>query len=217
MRLETVVRATELAVEIVIAASATAYLVNGRGEVLVLWEVVCLGYLLVGAVRAWRTAGRDARADAPRRVPDMAGYPGAYAGAWLLPLLASAVGFACAFAALQARASAATDDSAMVLALLASSGVVISWLLLHVGFADIYEIVCLHHPTALSFPDTEEPGRIDYLYFSVTVGTSFAISDVTARSPLVRRVVVVHGILSFFYNALVIAVAIQVLQQVLGS
>lgn len=208
MRLSQVARTAELAVEVVMAASATAYLVNGRGEVMVLWEVVSVGYLLAGWATAWRQAGGQDTVRLPSR--------SSRSGAWALPLLASAVGFACAFNALQVRAHVGTDDSALLMALLASAGVIISWLLLHLGFANIYEIVCSRHRAALVFPDSPRPARIDFLYLSVAVGTSFTTSDVTVRSRLVRRVVVVHSIVSFFYNALVVAVAFQVLQQVLA-
>ncbi|NLG54322.1 MAG: DUF1345 domain-containing protein, partial [Rhodococcus sp.] len=66
--------------------------------------------------------------------------------------------------------------------------------------------------TGLKFPDNTWPTRLDYLYFAFTIGTTFATSDVEVREVGVRRIVLLHSIISFFYNALVVAVAFQVLQ-----
>jgi uncharacterized membrane protein len=51
----------------------------------------------------------------------------------------------------------------------------------------------------------------DFLYFSFTLGTSFAASDVTVTSQAMRWHVMVHSILSFFYNTVVLAVAFGIL------
>lgn len=45
------------------------------------------------------------------------------------------------------------------------------------------------------------------------MGTSFATS---VRTPPIRRIVLVHSVVAFFFNALVVAVAIQVLQDIVG-
>jgi uncharacterized membrane protein len=52
---------------------------------------------------------------------------------------------------------------------------------------------------------------LDFAYFSFTVGTSFAASDVKVISGRSRRVVLGHTILSFAYNTVLIAIVINVL------
>ena len=52
------------------------------------------------------------------------------------------------------------------------------------------------------------PTATDFLYFSFSVGTSFAVSDVNVASQAMRWHVMVHSVLSFFYNAVVLAAAI---------
>ena len=47
--------------------------------------------------------------------------------------------------------------------------------------------------------------------FSFTLGTSFAASDVTVTSRTMRWHVMMHSILSFFYNTVVLAVAFGIL------
>ncbi len=68
----------------------------------------------------------------------------------------------------------------------------------------------LHHG-GFDFPGTPEPDYWDFLYFSFTAGMSFAASDVNVTSGRVRRVLVVHCLLSFIFNIGVIAFTINAL------
>lgn len=53
------------------------------------------------------------------------------------------------------------------------------------------------------------PELAEFLYFSFTIGTSFAVSDVTVVSRSMRKRVTAHSVLSFFFNAAVVAIAID--------
>jgi uncharacterized membrane protein len=48
----------------------------------------------------------------------------------------------------------------------------------------------------------------DFAYFAFTVGTSFAVSDVDVTDDTMRRAVLGHQILSFFYNTSILATVI---------
>ena len=61
------------------------------------------------------------------------------------------------------------------------------------------------------FPGTPEPDYWDFLYFSFTAGMSFAASDVNVTRGAVRRIVVLHCLLSFIFNIGVLAFSINVL------
>ncbi len=61
------------------------------------------------------------------------------------------------------------------------------------------------------FPGTPQPDYWDFLYFSFTAGMSFAASDVNVTCGRVRRVLVVHCLLSFVFNIGVIAFIINAL------
>ncbi|HEY1622971.1 MAG TPA: DUF1345 domain-containing protein [Streptosporangiaceae bacterium] len=101
--------------------------------------------------------------------------------------------------------------------------IVAAWLLLHAGYAAFYasryyegEALAGAADTAgvprvrggLEFPHCTAPMATDFLYFSFTVGTSFAVSDVNVASQAMRWHVMVHSVLAFFYNAVVLAAAI---------
>jgi uncharacterized membrane protein len=50
---------------------------------------------------------------------------------------------------------------------------------------------------------------MDFAYFAFTIGTSFAVSDVDVTSRAIRRAVLGHQILSFFFNTSILALAIN--------
>jgi uncharacterized membrane protein len=97
----------------------------------------------------------------------------------------------------------------------------LSWLLIHTVFA-LYYAHEFHSEGrsgsrgqggGLKFPDDSTPDYLDFLYFSFVVGTTAQTSDVAVCSRAMRRVVMLHGILSFFFNTAVIALAVNIAAQ----
>ncbi|WP_157246856.1 DUF1345 domain-containing protein [Nonomuraea typhae] len=85
--------------------------------------------------------------------------------------------------------------------------VLTSWLVLQVGFVTHY--LALHAKYGgLDFPGDEEPAAADFAYFAFSVGTTFGTTDVTVTGRRIRRQVLVHGVLAFLFNTLIVAVAI---------
>jgi len=62
----------------------------------------------------------------------------------------------------------------------------------------------------LHFPGSEQPGAWDFLYFSFVVGMTAQVSDVAVETVGMRRPVLFHGIVSFFYNTVLLALAVNV-------
>ncbi|WP_207007150.1 DUF1345 domain-containing protein [Nocardioides aromaticivorans] len=197
--------------ELLVLALGAAYVARPSLWTLVGWEAIVLVYLVVGGVRAW-SGERALTTPSQARVLRQ--------WAWVSPLLTSAVGATSAVVALSARTDLNRDVDSLVLAGVAAAGVVLSWMMLQVGFAQVYQLVDATDPAraGIEFPQPggEGPSALDYLYFSFTMGASFATSDADVRTTEMRRVVLVHSVVAFFYNALVVAVAFQVLQQVVG-
>ncbi|NYE35016.1 putative membrane protein [Nocardioides cavernae] len=94
-------------------------------------------------------------------------------------------------------------------------GVVASWLMLQVGFLMTY-VGIDSEVRGLAFPAQPDPGVVDYLYFTVSVGTTFGTTDVEVRSTEIRRQVLAHGVLAFVFNTLVLTVAITFTTNYLG-
>jgi len=93
-----------------------------------------------------------------------------------------------------------------------------SWGLLHWGYAQIYlqryyrSLYAGGGPT-MTFPGTEHPRIVDFVYFSFTLGTSFATSDVTLRTTATRWLSTWHSVVAFFFNGLIIVFALGTIVQ----
>ena len=61
----------------------------------------------------------------------------------------------------------------------------------------------------LTFPGTKAPAPWDVLYFAFTIGMTAQVSDVTTTSAAMRRVVLFHAVGSFFYNTVILALAVN--------
>jgi uncharacterized membrane protein len=61
----------------------------------------------------------------------------------------------------------------------------------------------------LHFPDDREPDYRDFLYFSLVIGMTSQVSDVAISSKVIRRVASLHGVLSFFFNLVVLALTVN--------
>ncbi len=113
---------------------------------------------------------------------------------------------------------APTPDEQHVAYAVALAGVVLGWLLIHTVFALRYAHMFYFDSDedtqadrGLVFPGTEDPSDQDFAYFSFVVGMTFQVSDVQVTDRGVRRVVLLHGLLSFAYNTVILAFGINVL------
>ncbi|MEI9995274.1 MAG: DUF1345 domain-containing protein [Rhizomicrobium sp.] len=61
----------------------------------------------------------------------------------------------------------------------------------------------------LEFPGTEDPGVAEFLYFSMVIGMTAQTSDVGVKSAAMRNAVTLHGFVSFFFNTVLIALAVN--------
>jgi uncharacterized membrane protein len=98
--------------------------------------------------------------------------------------------------------------------------IVLSWGFMHSIFAlhyahDYYLDVDLpaaqpgRESERLIFPGESSPTYGDFLYFSFTIGMTFQTSDVQIADSYIRRVVLVHGAVAFFYTTGILALTIS--------
>ncbi|MFC9690536.1 DUF1345 domain-containing protein [Kribbella sp. NPDC056951] len=95
-----------------------------------------------------------------------------------------------------------------IIRLLAATTVVLAWLILHVGYAMHYANIYFGTGNGITFPGTSTPNFLDFAYFAFTIGATFATSDAEITSRRLRHAVIWHSVLSFFYNAAVLGIAI---------
>jgi uncharacterized membrane protein len=62
----------------------------------------------------------------------------------------------------------------------------------------------------LDFPGDAPPEGWDFLYFSTVIGMTAQTADTGITSHTMRRAVLVHGIVSFFFNTVIVAAAVNV-------
>ncbi len=102
--------------------------------------------------------------------------------------------------------------------LLAATTVVSSWFLIHTVFTMHYAHAYYRDddddPTTagsggLDFPNEEAPDFLDFAYFSFVIGMTCQVSDVQISARGIRRLALVHGLLSFVFNTVVLALAIN--------
>ena len=62
----------------------------------------------------------------------------------------------------------------------------------------------------LVFPGAEEPSGISFFYFAYVIGMTAQTSDTDVTSNGMRRLVLVHGVFSFFFNTVIVAAAVNI-------
>ena len=64
--------------------------------------------------------------------------------------------------------------------------------------------------SGLEFPGTQEPDYGDFVYFAFVIGMTCQVSDVQISERGIRRVALVHALVAFFFNVIVIALSVSI-------
>jgi len=104
--------------------------------------------------------------------------------------------------------------------LLSMATVLLGWLTLHTMMAFHYAQLYYAPDRAadgkrsdaggLAFPETPRPGPWDFLYYSFVVGMTAQVSDVQVLNTTMRRLTLAHGVMSFLFNTVLLALAVNV-------
>ncbi len=101
----------------------------------------------------------------------------------------------------------------------AIGGMLFAWFLVHTIFTFRYAHIFYGddedkpdtHAGGLDFPGDKKPDYIDFAYYSFVLGMTFQVSDVDITSKRLRRLSLLHSILSFFFNTVMIALTINIM------
>jgi uncharacterized membrane protein len=91
--------------------------------------------------------------------------------------------------------------------------VVLSWTFIHTIFALHYAHAFYgdrSRKNGLKFPDDDQPDYWDFVYFAFVIGMTFQVSDVAVVHKSIRRMVVAHGALSFFFSTAIVALTVNI-------
>lgn len=124
-------------------------------------------------------------------------------------LIAVAVSVASLFLALNH-----TDGETVPALAMAFASVLLGWATIHTMAAMHYAHLFwrpsssngkTQHKGGMDFPDTENPGVYEFLYFAFVIGMTAQTSDVGVTTTSMRKATLVHSIVSFFFNTLLVA------------
>lgn len=179
-------------------------------RLLIVWSVsvmcfLALAYAMVAAATAENTRSSAMRQDQSGAV--ILAFVVLAASASLFAI-SNMIGHATALPAMQRE----------LLLLLSGVSVICSWLLTHTMFTFHYahryygDIVAPwgEPDEGLCFPGGASPDYMDFAYFSFVIAMTSQVSDVQVISRQMRRLVMIHGIISFFFYTVILALTISI-------
>lgn len=172
---------------------------DGLVSALAGFDGFALSYLALMLPYANRTTGADLRRHAAE---------GDEGTALILMLAVAAVAASvAAVVVIMARPAGAVGPLGAALALAA---VPLGWAVVQTLAAFRYaHLHCSTKTRHLTFPGTDAPDPWDFLYFAFTIGMTAQTSDVVVATGPMRRLVLGHAVLAFFYNTVILALAVN--------
>jgi uncharacterized membrane protein len=115
--------------------------------------------------------------------------------------------------------SSASDKERAISLPIAIAGMLLSWLVVHTTFAYRYAHLFYasddddpnKHVGGLEFPGEDPPDFLDFAYFSFVIGMTFQVSDVEIASKNIRRITLLHSLIAFGFNTIVVALTINII------
>jgi uncharacterized membrane protein len=133
-----------------------------------------------------------------------------------LVLGSAGFGLAAAIVILGKGPHAASANERAIIYGVGFMAVVVGWAVIHTMFVFRYAHLFYFDSDddgsaqrGLIFPGTEEPNDFDFAYFSFVIGMTFQVSDVSIKDSGVRRVALIHALVSFGYNTTIVALVIN--------
>jgi uncharacterized membrane protein len=179
-------------------------------RMLIGWDVGVLIYLVAAAVVMTRCSSVSEMQN-NAAVQDEGGF-----AILILSIAAAVASLGAIFAELSTIER--TSPSYGLYIALAIGTVVLSWAFTHTIFALHYAHAFYGEhlrKSGLTFPGDGQPDYWDFVYFAFVIGMTFQVSDVAITHKSIRRMVVAHGALSFFFTAAIISVTVNIAANVI--
>jgi len=183
--------------------------ISHASRVTLAWDVAALGLVILIFVLMARCDVATLRQRASQIDPSRIGYV-------VFVTAVAAVAIVNAFWVLRVGQTAPDDQLVFHLAL-GTATIFITWLTIQTVFAVHYAHLYYgdgeedgEHAGGLIFPGHEAVHYFDFLYFAICTGMTFQVSDVSISRRRVRQWVTFHGVLSFVYNTVVVALLVDI-------
>jgi uncharacterized membrane protein len=172
------------------------------------WDTGVIVYLLLSAVLFLTEPAERVSANAEAQEE----------GEWTIFALTVAV-VAFSFTAIVSEFASMKDATGMQRNLhivLVAVTLFVSWMMTHTTFAFRYAHEYYSKQPGqpeidrgLEFPGEQWPDYLDFMYFALVLGMTFQVSDVQITSRKLRRLAAVHGLLSFLFNTIILALTVN--------
>lgn len=188
----------------VLVGGVAAFLVPWQAAVLAGWDVASLVLiawvgLATHRLDAARTAALATREDDSR-------------AATRLTLVAAAVVSLFGVAAALVKAGQVRGGVEIALTVQSVVTVLSGWVLVHLVFMLRYAHLYYEGtPGGIVFHGDDPPDYGDFAYLSFTIGMTYQVSDNDLTSRRIRRVLLRHALLSYFFGTIIVALTINVL------
>ena len=169
-------------------------------RLLVGWNVGVVLYLVLVAHMMWRS---DIDRIRDRATEEDEGQ--------LAILLLTVLAALASLGAIFAELASSTGGRPALRVAQAALTILLSWVFIHTIFAlhyahEFYDVTA----GGLTFPQGGgDPDYWDFVYFSFVIGMTSQVSDVAVTSQEIRRIVTAHGVLSFIFNATLLALTVN--------
>jgi uncharacterized membrane protein len=185
----------------VVAFAVADWQMQPTAAAFIAWDVFGLVLLLL----SWGLIGRcDARATRHRAGAEDPGRTLVY----VLVVLASSVSLLGA-TLLVRNPHTLPGELERYAAPLCLATVALAWTMTHTAFTFRYAHLYYREDDegvgGLEVPGGKQPTYFDFAYFSFTLGMCFQVSDITVTSHQIRRAALLHAVISFAYNSIVLA------------
>lgn len=172
------------------------------------WDVFCLFLLVLTWITFYATPPKGIRKEAKLQDPKSVII-------FFVVLIASAVSLLGVIMLITGRSS---EHQAFQLTVTIAC-MFLSWALVHTIFTTRYaHLYYADHETedgqcaaGLDFPKEDRPDFVDFAYFSFTLGMTFQVSDIDISARKMRRLALWHCLISFGYNATIIALTVNII------
>ena len=93
-------------------------------------------------------------------------------------------------------------------------GMISSWILVHTIFTLRYAHIYYSNSQkgeGLDFPGDNDPDYLDFAYYAFVIGMTFQVSDVSIKTKRLRNLTLLHSLISFSFNTVIVALTINVI------
>lgn len=202
-----------------VAALIIYFLLTGpeRGilRFLISWDSFCVSFLILNWITFFTTKPQQIRKES--RTQD-----GGRVAVFIIALIATLSALLAVILLLVNRKEGYREISFSLI--IGFGGMMLSWALVHTVFALRYAHIFYadhqsdkdKHAGGLNFPDEGHPDFIDFAYFSFIIGMTFQVSDVAISSRKIRRLALLHSLMAFAFNTIIVALTINVIAGLSG-